>query len=569
LGSLRGTRVSGQSVFQHILREGDVIEIADYELIYSVHEPGLQDLSPLRVVSRSPEGAGLDQNTAYLTNREFQREINFTEAQKEVVDSLLQATHRRMVGKNLLVQMLPAIARTSGAVRGFVTTFRSGDAGAFDVLGRMGMSPRDQIEITDAGFVQTLLGGLPVLEERVLLSPIFDHDVVTGFFAIERPEFADPFTPEETAFAVLLGRLAASRVHGSTWRGRSAGDSTVWEWPAAMIGRSVPIQALCQQIKEAAGSEANVLVEGESGVGKELVARAIHEAGRYAPGPFLARNCAAITESLAEAEIFGHAARSGIAGADPEGAPGWFEQALNGTLFLDEIHGLNLALQDKFLRVLQEKEVWRVRGRRAIPVKAQVIAASDHNLEEATQDGTFRAPLFFRFGKRIKVPPLRERVEDIVLLAYYFLDRYAQRLESPARTLSHRALQLLQRYHWPGNVRELENSIRSAVAKVRDREIVFSWDLPEMALEMHPSHVEGKAVPENEGGRELSLGASKSSRPRPMVAIEKEKIMESLESTHGNISLAAKLLGYRSRQTILNKMDRFGIPRNYGDTETV
>jgi transcriptional regulator with PAS, ATPase and Fis domain len=324
-----------------------------------------------------------------------------------------------------------------------------------------------------------------------------------------------------------------------------------------------------QQILQAARAGTNILLQGESGVGKELVALAIHEAGRYASGPFLARNCAAITETLAEAEIFGHAPRSGIAGADAEGAPGWFEQAMNGTLFLDEVHALTLGLQDKFLRVLQEKEVWRVRGRKPVAVNAQVIAASDHVLEDGTRGGTFRAPLFFRFGKRIQVPPLRDRVDDVPLLAFYFLDRYAHKLDSPARTFSHQALRVLESYHWPGNVRELENRIRTAVSKVRDREIVFSWDLQEMASKMHSVSVTEEEAEVIDGSPQRNTSTKRDGAPRPMSTIEKEKILETLEATRGNISRAAKLLGYRSRQTMLNKMDRFEIPRSYGDTELV
>ena len=366
LGSFRGTSVSGKPVFQHVLREGDVIEIADFELIYSVHEPASQDLSPLRVVSRTLERDAFDQSTAFFTHGGVQRDLNLTSEQKEVMESLLQATHRRLARKELLVHTLPAITQVNGATRGFVTAFRSDSEGVFDVLGRVGMSPRDQIEITDGTFVEALLRGRPVLENRVLLAPIFDQDVVTGFVALERPDSAGPFTPAEVAFVVLLGRIAASRTHTAASRGRNGGskESALVDWPVAMIGRSEPMQALCQQIKEAAHTETNILLQGESGVGKELVAQAIHEVSRYASGPFLARNCAAITESLAEAEIFGHAPRSGIAGADAEGAPGWFEQALNGTLFLDEIHGLNLALQDKFLRVLQERSMAGARSPR-------------------------------------------------------------------------------------------------------------------------------------------------------------------------------------------------------------
>lgn len=570
LGSLRGVRIAGKAVFQHVLREGDTIEIADFELIYSAREPATQEHSPLRVVSKLLNDDTLNQDTMSLTGHEIKRELNYSEAQKEVIDSLLQATRQRAAGRDMLVKMLPAITRVTAARKGFAGIFRPQIEGTFDVLCRSGMSPGDQIEITDANFAEILLRGQPLLEGHTILAPIFDRDAVMGFFGLERPGTSPSFTQSDVTFVLMAGRMAASRDHvGTARRGRNIFGYAALEWPAEIVGRSRLVQELRQQIDDAALSDTNVLIQGESGVGKELVARAIHSAGRNASGPFIARNCAAITESLAEAEIFGHVARSGIAGADVEGAPGWFEQAAHGALFLDEIQGLGLTIQDKFLRVLQEKEVWRVRGRRAIPVTAQVIAATDHSLERSVHEGTFRAPLYFRFGKQIKVPTLVERKEDIHLLTFYFLDRYAQRMESPVRTVSHKAMQLIQQYPWPGNIRELESCIKSAVAKVRDREILFSWDMPEV-LAPSVAHLQQQNI---EGDAEIPVvgpgPARERSMARPMAEVEKEKIMETLESTRGNITTATRLLGYRSRQTMLNKMDRYEIPRNYGDPDRV
>jgi DNA-binding NtrC family response regulator len=561
LGSLRGVRVGGKPVFQHVLAEGDVVEIADFELIYSAREPSVEEFSPLRVVSHNQAENSEHQGTKCLTGFPEDRGREFNEPEKEVLDTLLQAARHRITGNKLLAEMLPAMARVSGSRSGFVGLFRSQVRGSFSVLCRTGMSPGDQIEISDSGFADSLLAGQPLLEGRTMLAPVFDRDQVVGLLGLERPVSGVAFTPSEVAFVIMAARMALARDYGSVDESatRSEMDAVV-EWPSELIGLSAPIRELRSQIEEAALSDTNVLLQGESGSGKEVVARAFHAASRYASGPFIARNCATITESLADAEIFGHAPRSGIAGADTAGAPGWFELAGEGTLFLDEIHGLDLPLQDKFLRVLQEKEVLRVRGRRGIPVTAQVIAATDHLLDQCVSEGSFRAPLYYRFGKQIRVPALRERMEDIFLLTFYFLDRYAYRLGSPVRTISHKALDTIRNYAWPGNVRELENCIKTAAAKVRDRAIVLSFDLPETIVAASHNRV-------NANHRGALEADNAEDGPQPMAVVEKAKIMEALDSVAGNVTLAARLLGYRSRQTMLNKMDRYRIPRNFGDPD--
>jgi DNA-binding NtrC family response regulator len=511
------------------------------------------------VVSHNQAENSEHQGTKCLTGFPDDRAREFNEPEKEVLDTLLQAARHRITGNKLLAEMLPAIARVSGSRSGFVGLFRSQVRGSFSVLCRTGMSPGDQIEISDSGFADSLLAGQPLLEGRTMLAPVFDRDQVVGLLGLERPVSGVAFTPSEVAFVIMAARMALARDYGRVDESatRSEMDAVV-EWPSELIGLSAPIRELRSQIEEAALSDTNVLLQGESGSGKEVVARAFHAASRYSSGPFIARNCATITESLADAEIFGHAPRSGIAGADTAGAPGWFELAAEGTLFLDEIHGLDLSLQDKFLRVLQEKEVLRVRGRRGIPVTAQVIAATDHLLDQCVSEGSFRAPLYYRFGKQIRVPALRERMEDIFLLTFYFLDRYAYRFGSPVRTISHKALDTIRNYAWPGNVRELENCIKTAAAKVRDRAIVLSFDLPETIVAASHNRV-------NANRRDALEADNAEDGPQPMAIVEKAKIMEALDSVAGNVTLAARLLGYRSRQTMLNKMDRYRIPRNFGD----
>ena len=369
------------------------------------------------------------------------------------------------------------------------------------------------------------------------------------------------FREEDSEFLQAVSKLLSLWIKTeSEQTPRPANPATVTEWPMQMVGSRENLAQIRQQIAMAAATDANVMVLGETGSGKELLAKAVHELCSNRRGPCVARNCSQTTETLAEAEIFGYAAQSGISGANPKGAPGWFEIADGGTLFLDEVHRLNDAMQDKFLRVLQEKIVWRIGARSGVPVNVKVVAATDEDLENAVEEGWFRKPFYYRFGTHIHIPPLRERREDIPLLVYFFLDKYARASGSRARMLSHRALRLCLDYSWPGNIRQLEHVIRNAVAK--DQEIIFSWDLPDELAPKPAQSVETRPVAAAERAQTQS---GEKSTPKRIGELEKESIKEALEATLGNVTRAARILGYKSRQTMLNKMDRYGIPRNYAD----
>jgi transcriptional regulator with PAS, ATPase and Fis domain len=267
------------------------------------------------------------------------------------------------------------------------------------------------------------------------------RDEAVGFFCLDRQPSANSFAPEDVEFLSLLGRLATALIGGGTpgrKREQQAGDAdAVLEWPMAMVGKCPKMQEVYRQIEDAATTDGNVLLIGETGTGKELVAQAIHQQSSCSKGPFIQMNCGAIPETLTESEFFGYVARSGVAGADPNGAPGKFELAHGGALLLDEIEAMSLAIQAKCLRVLEEKKVWRLGARAPVSVAVKVIAATNEDLGQAVDSGRFRKDLFFRFGQQIRVPPLRERQDDIPLLAHYFLDKYARQDRKRTRGLSH------------------------------------------------------------------------------------------------------------------------------------
>lgn len=276
-----------------------------------------------------------------------------------------------------------------------------------------------------------------------------------------------------------------------------------------------------------------VLLTGESGTGKELMARRLHRRSARRDGPFVAVNCAALPESLAESELFGHE-KGAFTGADKD-RPGRFEEANGGTLFLDEIGDLPLALQAKLLRVLEDGLVRRVGGRRDIPVSVRVVAATNRDLTQAMEAGQFRRDLYYRLAVvRIELPPLRQRKGDISALARHFLLSLAARHGLPAGELSPEALEALENYAWPGNVRELRNVLERALV-VRAGGVIRREDLDLPAL---------------------SSGAS--SFPLDRDAREREAILEALRRANGNRERAAELLGISVR-TLYYRLRRHGI----------
>jgi DNA-binding NtrC family response regulator len=263
--------------------------------------------------------------------------------------------------------------------------------------------------------------------------------------------------------------------------------------PQSLIGESPPMRRLFRDIERVAGSDATILLEGESGTGKDVVARAIHAASPRRGRAFIAVNASALPESLAESELFGHE-KGSFTGAIAS-RPGRFELAQGGTLFLDEIGTLSAAVQAKLLRVLESREVERVGGRRTIPVDFRLISATNENLEARVAEGTFREDLFYRIHTiPIRIPPLRERGEDIVLLAEHFLASLAARHRRPARRLSPGVVARLKAHEWRGNVRELQHAIEMLVL-FSDREEVGEEDLPRALRGTGEVRPQGAAVP--------------------------------------------------------------------------
>jgi two-component system response regulator HydG len=330
-------------------------------------------------------------------------------------------------------------------------------------------------------------------------------------------------------------------------RARLAGLPT----SAPIVGHAPPLRAVLDVIRQAAPSQATVLLLGESGTGKELFARALHEHSPRAPGAFVPINCAAIPESILESELFGYE-RGAFTGAAAR-KEGRVERAHGGTLFLDEVGELSGSVQAKLLRVLQEGEIERLGGTQAIKVDIRVVAATNRDLAAAVRDGKFREDLFYRLNViQVVLPPLRDRVEDVGLLADHFIARASARNGKVVRGLTRAAVQALETYPWPGNVRELENALERAVVLSRGAELDVD-DLPEAVRRASALRAAGAAGAVQPAlaldGRTLSVALGTT-----MEEIELRVIRETLRHTRGDKNLAAQLLGIATR-TIYRKLE--------------
>jgi two-component system, NtrC family, response regulator HydG len=301
-----------------------------------------------------------------------------------------------------------------------------------------------------------------------------------------------------------------------------------------IIGNSQPIKDVFALIDKVAKTDANILILGENGTGKELIARAIHQRSLRKDNSFVSVDMGAITETLFESELFGH--KKGAFTDAREDRPGRFELATGGTLFLDEIGNLSLALQSKLLSALQSRQVTRVGANQAIPVDIRLICATNMSLHKMVQEGTFRQDLLYRINTvEIHVPPLSDRVEDIPLLAEHFLNYYAKKYHKLVNSIAPEAMDKLKRYAWPGNIRELQHSIERAV---------IMTDSP--------------MLQETDFLLSRSLSQGPSSNTLNLDEVERAAIAKALQMHNGNISKAADELGL-TRASLYRRMEKYGL----------
>jgi len=313
-----------------------------------------------------------------------------------------------------------------------------------------------------------------------------------------------------------------------------------------IIGKSASLQKVLKRIKKVSKTEANILIRGDSGTGKELTARSIHKNSERRGRPFVPVDCASLPENLLESELFGH--EKGAFTDAHVTRPGIFEYANGGTLFLDEIGELNITLQSKLLRVLQERQVRRVGGRKLLNVDVRIISATNRDLKNAIGEGSFREDLFYRINViSIPLPPLKERKDDIPLLANHYLKHFNKSRKNEVKGISVEAMELMERYHWPGNVRELQNVMERAVS-LMDSEFIAPEDLPEKM----------RRVDKFDAFKFPADSNFKKAKKDWMDLFEKRYLSDLLKRHNGNISKAA-LEAQVNRKTIHRLLKRHGL----------
>ena len=379
----------------------------------------------------------------------------------------------------------------------------------------------------------------------LLCVPIFERGVATGIIYLDRRDRSHLFDSNHLQFMTGVANLAGLALENIRYCEGLEEENrrlrTEIELDHNMVGTSMRIREILAVIQRVAPTSSTVLIQGESGTGKELVARAIHGNSPRAERPFVAINCAALTETLLESELFGYE-KGAFTGARGQ-KKGKIEAAEGGTLFLDEISELALGLQAKLLRVLQEREFERVGGTRPIKVDVRVIAATNKSLAEATQAGTFRSDLFYRLNVvTITTPPLRDRREDIPALTESFLRKFSKKCNVRKKAICAEAQSLLNRYDWPGNVRELENAVERAVVLGATDEILPE-DLPDSIVETSSSSAN---VTKYHG----SLKENK-----------KQLVLQALEQANGYYVDAAKILGLHPN-SLLRLIRNLGLKAN-------
>lgn len=432
-------------------------------------------------------------------------------------------------------EMLEVLRRQLGD-SGYTTFQASNVVDAVDIL----KVSTPQLLITDLQMPG--INGMRLVQYASEHFPQLPVLVITGYPSVENAinavqsgafdYLAKPFTKSELEMAVdkllLSGRSAAQAdalTNGSPARAEISFQG--------IIGQSEAIEKTKEMIRRINDTKVTALISGESGTGKELVARAIHYSGRFASSPFVAVNCGGIPENLLESELFGYT-KGAFTGADSTRV-GFFQAADGGTIFLDEIGNASSSVQQRLLRVLQEKEVTMIGSQKVQKIDVRIIAATNSDLLALSADGSFREDLYYRLNVvNIEIPALRERKDDIPLLANYFVSKYYKEFQKKKLIITDKALRILMRYNWPGNIRELENTIQRALIMAED----------EIGPEQLPEHLK------------MSLGKyeEETSPFESLASVERRHILKVLQSVGNNKTKAAEILGI-TRKTLRLKLE--------------
>jgi transcriptional regulator with GAF, ATPase, and Fis domain len=556
LDSRNGTLVNGMPVQEHYLQEGDQVGIGDSIFMFLTRDLEVV-VTPSRV--EFEEGAPAHStvrlrpaDVLYLQPEKILSELPATSRLARNLNALLQisrAVHSLRDLDALQAEILARIFEVAPAERGAILLDGSPNKEFSSVFARnrLASDPRPvRVSRTIAGQVMeqrvAILGSdvpgsanfsgvesIVASQIRSLLCvPLTVFDKLIGCIYLDSTDPAARFDEDHLQLVTAIAGISAVALENARqldWlRQENLRLNIEINLEHNLVGDSQRMKEVFQFLARVAPTDSTVLIGGESGTGKELVARAIHRNSLRSEKPFVAINCAALTETLLESELFGHE-KGAFTGAIAQ-KKGKLEVANGGVVFLDEIGELAPAMQSKLLRVIQEREFERVGGTRPISVDIRLIAATNKNLIEAVKAGTFRQDLYYRLNVvSLTMPPLRERKEDISVLANYFIVKHAARCKVKTKVLSPEARACMVNYDWPGNVRELENAIERALV-LSTADMILLEDLPESVLE--------RAAP---------VGGEPGNYHDAVRGLKKQLILNALEEARGNYTEAARLLG--------------------------
>jgi len=571
-GSLNATVVNGMPVKQRLLKSGDRIRVGDSLLLFLREAEQARDISTLvqfddaRLITRNTmllrkdEAVNFERQPATLNSAPLSRSTRDLNALLKISLAINSFRRPEALLEHLLQLIGSAIPADSGAI---LLSEHYGEpetpaavAEAFAPICGWRRKPgsTEPIQISRTVTERARNEGVAILSNDVIrdfdltaaqslaarnisalmAAPIIISDKVQGVIYLDSSDSSVEFDQDSLQLLRAIAGLTGVALENLRRVNRREDENQRLRAEISiehdMVGASPRMREVYQFISKAAPTDATVLIRGESGTGKELAARAVHFNSQRASKPFVAINCAALTETLLESELFGHE-KGAFTGAIAQ-KKGKLEVAQGGTVFLDELGEMALALQSKLLRVLQEREFERVGGARPIKADIRLIAATNRSLEQAIKDGRFREDLYYRLNVIcLNLPPLRERREDITALAHYFASKYSQKCKRKVAGISPEAMSCLMNYDWPGNVREFENAIERAVV-LGSSEIIKVEDLPEVIIEAGPSTGTSAA------------GASATLNFYDAVNEAKKRlIIDALDRAQGSYTEAAKLLG--------------------------
>jgi transcriptional regulator with GAF, ATPase, and Fis domain len=555
LDSRNGTFVNGNSIKSSALQHGDQISAGDSVFIFLLQEEGEEPasgvvefedslthatsqirpqdvlyLQPDRIISELPASSRLGRNLATLLK--VARVVHSIRDFDELQAKILALTFEVAPAERGAILLDPRGAES------FASVFARHRRAAISQPVRVSRTiTRKVVEqgVAILGADVPASGGLKSVDSLVssnvrslLCVPLMLFDKVIGCIYLDTTSAAGRFDEEHLQLVTGIASISSVALNNARrlqfLEQENLRLTTEINLEHNMVGESPRMKEVYQFLSRVARSDATVLVQGESGTGKELVARAIHRGGPRSEKPFITINCAAIPEGLLESELFGHE-KGSFTGAVTQ-KKGRLEVANGGVVFLDEIGEMAPLLQVKLLRVLQEREFERVGGTRPISVDIRLIAATNRNLEEAVKEGTFRQDLYYRLNVvSLMMPPLRERREDIPMLAEYFVQKYTKKCKIKPKRIAAETMSCLVNYDWPGNVRELENAMERALVLGTSEELEPE-DLPESFLEKNPP-----------------AGVASAKYHTAVKDLKRQLILNALEEARGNFTEAARALG--------------------------